>query len=260
MISTEGFPDWFAPLLTVVAQVQPHQLGPVGPLVGRELRRSAVLVLFAEGATGPVGRSAGEPDVLLTERAESLRSHAGQVAFPGGALDPGEDPVTAALREGQEETGLDPAGVQVAGALPDVYLVASDFVVTPVLAWWRVPSPIAPVTPDEVAQVVRVPVAELVDPDNRFRVCHPRGNLGPGFTASGLFIWGFTAGLLDRLLHLAGWERPWDEARVLPCPPSATGRRPTEPTSAVTPIVTESPPDANSESPPAERPNREPRP
>jgi 8-oxo-dGTP pyrophosphatase MutT (NUDIX family) len=198
-------------LIDVVEHAEVHQLSVFAPPVDRSPRRSAVLILFAEGDAGP--------DVLLTERAVSLRSHAGQVAFPGGALDPADaGPVAAALREGQEETGLDPAGVQVAGALPALYLMVSDFVVTPVMAWWRVPSPVAAVNPEEVARVVRVPVAELVDPEHRFQVTHPSGYVGPGFAASGLFVWGFTAGLLDRVFQLAGWERPWDHARARPVP------------------------------------------
>ena len=63
--------------------------------------------------------------------------------------------------------------------------------------------------PAEVARAVFVPMAELVDADIH-RVAHPSGWLGPGFSASGLFIWGFTAGLLDRMYALGGWERPWD--------------------------------------------------
>jgi 8-oxo-dGTP pyrophosphatase MutT (NUDIX family) len=212
----EGFPGWFAPLLDVVEHAQAHQLSVFAPPVDRSPRRSAVLILFGEGPHGP--------DVLLTERAADLRSHAGQVAFPGGALDPGDaGPVAAALREGQEETGVDPSGIQVAGALPDLYLLVSDFVVTPVIAWWRAPSPVGPANPAEVAAVTRVPIAELVDPANRFRVIHPSGYVGPGFAASGLFVWGFTAGLLDRLLALTGWERPWDATRSRPLPHTLSG-------------------------------------
>ena len=121
----------------------------------------------------------------------------------------------AALRETVEETGLDPAGVQVVGTLPDVYLPVSDYAVTPVLAWWRRPSPIGVVDPAEVARVARVPIAELVEPANRFMVRHPSGFVGPAFAVAGLLVWGFTALLLDRVLHLTNWERPWDRGRIL---------------------------------------------
>jgi len=174
-------------------------------------RHSAVLVLFGEGAGGP--------DLLLIERAHTLREHAGQPAFPGGALDPadgdpnGAGPVQAALREAAEEVGLEPDTVEVLGQLPALYLPPSGFVVHCVVAWWRTPHPVGVVDPAEVAGVVRVPLAELVDPVNRLSVRHPSGWVGPGFQAGGLLVWGFTAGVLDRLLALGGWERPWDPAR-----------------------------------------------
>ena len=69
-----------------------------------------------------------------------------------------------------------------------------------------------------MARAVRVPVAELLEPDHRFLVAHPSGFLGPGFAARGLFVWGFTAGILDRVFALAGWERPWSQDRIEPIP------------------------------------------
>ncbi|MEO6703304.1 MAG: coenzyme A pyrophosphatase, partial [Jatrophihabitantaceae bacterium] len=68
----------------------------------------------------------------------------------------------------------------------------------------------------EVAGVQRLPIAALTDPANRFTVLHPSGFTGPGFEVAGLFVWGFTAGLLDRLLRLAGWELPWDRSVIRP--------------------------------------------
>ena len=112
--------------------------------------------------------------------------------------------------------------MQVFGTLPALFLPPSGFVVTPVLAWWREPSAVSVVDPREVASVHRVPLAELLDPANRFRVQHPSGYVGAAFDAAGLLVWGFTAGLLDRMLRLAGWEQPWD--RVGPARPA--GRRP----------------------------------
>ena len=99
--------------------------------------------------------------------------------------------------------------------LPDVWLPPSGFVVTPVLAWWEKPSPVSAMDPAEVSEVHRVPLAELTDPDNRVSVRHPSGYIGPGFTVRGMLVWGFTALLLDRILALAGWERPWDTGRIV---------------------------------------------
>jgi 8-oxo-dGTP pyrophosphatase MutT (NUDIX family) len=217
-------PAWVDQLVEGATAAQAHQLGRFLPPPGHR-RRSAVLVLF--GATGSAAADAWPAaadawpaaDVLLTERAATLRSHAGQVAFPGGRID-GTDagPAAAALREAHEETGLDPSGVEILAEMPDLYLPVSDFAVTPVLAWWHTPSPVGVVDPREVAQVARAPVPELLDPANRFHAVHPSGFVGPAFRASGLFIWGFTAGLLDRLLSLTGWERPWDHTRLQSVP------------------------------------------
>ncbi|WP_238589037.1 NUDIX hydrolase [Pseudonocardia sp. HH130629-09] len=174
-----------------------------------EPRRASVLMLFTDAGSGG-------PDVLLTERAATLRSHAGQVAFPGGRLDPTDTgPVHAALREAWEETGLDPSGVVPLTVLPDLFIPPTGFLVTPVLAHWASPSPVRVVDAAEVARVVRVPVAVLTDPANRFTVRGPRGHTGPAFDAGGLMVWGFTAGLLSALLQRSGWERPWDAGRVL---------------------------------------------
>ena len=98
--------------------------------------------------------------------------------------------------------------------LPELYVPVSGFVVTPVLAYWEQPSPVAPVDPAETAAVARVPVAHLADPANRFRVRHPSGYVGAAFSAPGMLVWGFTAGLLNGLIALGGWEQPWDATDV----------------------------------------------
>ncbi len=173
-----------------------------------------MLILFAEGSEGP--------DLLLIERASTMRSHAGQPAFPGGAQDPEDDgPVAAALREAQEEVGLEPTSVDVLGVLPALWLPPSGFVVHPVVGWWREPHEVRVVDVAEVASVTRVPLAELTDPENRFRITHTSGLIGPAFDVRGMTVWGFTAGLIAGLLTLAGWERPWDRDRLRELDPEA---------------------------------------
>jgi 8-oxo-dGTP pyrophosphatase MutT (NUDIX family) len=208
-----GLPEWLAPVAQAAASVRPEQLSRFLPPESGG-RPSAVLILFGAGESGP--------ELLLMERAGSLRSHAGQPSFPGGAIDPqdgdpeGDGPLRAALREAEEETGLDPAGVQLFGVLPRLYIPVSRFVVTPVLGWWREPSPVDAVDPAETARVFTVPVADLTDPENRRTVTHPSGFRGPAFAVSDVLVWGFTAGLIDRILHFSGWERPWDRGRQVP--------------------------------------------
>ncbi len=175
-------------------------------------RRAAVLALFGDGDAGP--------DLLIVERAHTMRSHAGQPAFPGGAVDSDDaDERAAALREAEEETGLDPSGVTVFGALPDLWVPVSDFIVTPVLGWWHHPVPVRPVDVAEVASVHRVPIADLADPAYRVRVRHPSGYVGYGFDVAGLMVWGFTAGLINGLLDLGGWSQPWDDTRIVDLSP-----------------------------------------
>ena len=167
-------------------------------------RRSAVLMLISDGVSASSG-----PDLLLTQRAATLRTHAGQPAFPGGALDVGEDAVAAALREGHEETGLDPSSVTPLVLMPRLYLPRSEFIVQPVLAYWHTPGPVAPVDPAETALVARVPIAELVDPANRVRGSWGTF-VGPAFEVAGMLVWGFTAAIVDALLDLGGWTVPWE--------------------------------------------------
>jgi 8-oxo-dGTP pyrophosphatase MutT (NUDIX family) len=202
-------PRWLAPLVAAADGLEASDLSRhVAPAEGG--RESAVLVLFGEGPQGP--------DVLLIERSGLSRQHAGQAAFPGGGVEPDDDgPASTALREAVEETGLEPAGVEILAVLPALWLPPSGFVVVPVLAWWRSPSAVAAADPFEVAAVARVPIARLVDPANRFMMRHPSGYVGAAFEVDDLVVWGFTAGLLSRLLEIGGWAVPWDaDVRDLP--------------------------------------------
>jgi 8-oxo-dGTP pyrophosphatase MutT (NUDIX family) len=204
-------PEWVQSLLDGLsgADKVPFLVPPANGVEG--LRAAAVLALFGEGPHGP--------DVLLLQRNADMRSHAGQPAFPGGRIDPTDDgPIGAALREAQEETGLDPAGVEVLTTLPELWIPPSGNVVTPVVAWWREPSEVHPAMPDEVEAVARVPIADLVDPANRVVVRHPIGLESPAFRVANMLVWGFTAGVLDWLLTAAGWTREWDRSVVEPAP------------------------------------------
>ncbi len=193
---------------------------------GDRPRLSAVLVLF--GVLDHVPAGTGHPavardlDVLLTRRALTLSHHPGQIAFPGGGIDPGDaGPQAAAVREAVEETGLDATGVRVLGTLPDLPVTASRNLVTPVLAWWAQPSSVAATDPAETVDVFRVAVADLVDPDHRVTavVRHAdREYRGPAFVVDGVVVWGFTAFVLDRLFDELGWSVPWDESRTVPAP------------------------------------------
>lgn len=204
-------PAWLAPLVARAADLDPHALSRFRP-PATGARASAVLILFGEDPEH--GR-----DVLLTERAGTLRSHSGQAAFPGGSVDPGDaGPVDTALREATEEVGLDRSGVDPVAVLPDLYIPFSGFAVTPVVGWWRSPGAVGVVDEAEVARVVRAPIDRLVDPAYRFTVTHPSGYSGPGFDVDGLFVWGFTAGLLDRVLDIGGLSRPWDSSVRRPLP------------------------------------------
>jgi len=197
-------PAW---LRELAAAAKTMEIPPLLAPPERGGRLSAVLILFADGPGGP--------DLLFTQRSQGLRLHAGQPAFPGGSIDAGEGPVEAALREAAEEVGVDPDGVDVVGTLPEVYIERTGFRVVPVLGWWRQPSAVSPVDVGEVAAVERVGVAELADPAVRLLVRVPDGRTSPAFRVRGMLIWGFTAALVDRLLALAGWEKPWDRTRVM---------------------------------------------
>lgn len=200
-------PEWLQDVAGVVAGLQASDLTRFIPPHG-EGRHSAVLVLFGD-----------DRDLLLIQRASTMRSHAGQPAFPGGAIDDSDlDAAAAALREAQEETGLDPSGVVVFGALPDLWVPITGYVVSPILGWWRLPSDVRAQDPAEVASVHRVPIADLANPANRCRVLHPSGYVGPGFQVEGMIVWGFTGGIIAGLLDRLGWSVPWDESRLVPLP------------------------------------------
>ena len=164
------------------------------PDAGQE---AAVLVAMTDRA---------EPGVLLTVRREHLRTHAGQVSFPGGRIDPGEDAFIAALREAEEEIGLPPEQVQIWGA-GDPYRTVTGFAVTPVLG--RVP-PDLPLAPHEheVADWFEAPLSFLLDPANQQRMsAEYQGRTRDYYQIDwqGRRIWGATAAMLVNLTRRLEW-------------------------------------------------------
>lgn len=216
----DAAPPWLRGLATRVREYDgsglPRRLRHRRVPPGVHTRSAAVLMLFSGSVAGDARPDALPPDadVLLTQRALTLRHHSGQVAFPGGGSDPGESAVETALREAVEETALVAEGVEPLACMPPLYIPPSGFVVTPVLAYWREPCAVRVVDPAETSHVARVPVAKLVDPANRFQVRYRMLFKGPAFSVDGMLVWGFTAGLLAALFAEAGWEREWDQRDV----------------------------------------------
>lgn len=208
LVDVDSVPEWLRGLTRCSGELDARTFTRFSPPPSTTPRPASVLLLFGEGGLGP--------DVLLLRRADTLGSHAGQVAFPGGGAEHGDaGPIGTALREAEEETGVEPSGVRPVALLPELYIPVSGWAVTPVLGHWSEPCPVHPVDPAETAAVARVPIAELADPANRFQVRRPGGGWkGPAFEVDGLFVWGFTAGLLSVLLALGGWERDWDHEDV----------------------------------------------
>ncbi len=168
-------------------------------LEGGRTAEAAVLIAVTDRA---------QPGVILTQRPQDMRDHPGQVAFPGGKLDPGEDAITAALREAQEELAIDPADVQVIGET-DCYQTGTGFNVTPVLAVVPPDLELTP-SPAEVEAWFEVPLATLLEQDNweshevfwRGQTRHYLEMHYEGFR-----IWGVTAAIIANLSRRIAPER-----------------------------------------------------
>ena len=155
-----------------------------------------------------------------------MRHHAGQVALPGGRAEETDDTIVdTALREAREEVGLDRGLVTVRGVLPTAHVAASQSDVATVVATWGGEGAVGVVDPAEVALVQRVRLADLANPAARATTRHPSGYRGPAFVLPDLFVWGFTAHVLESLLDRGGWSRPWDRERVVEIPEGYLGAR-----------------------------------
>ena len=205
-------PSWLKNVANLPAKIEGDDFQ--FPLRGGDesTRKGAVLILFS-------GQDQA-PEVLITLRSSQMRSHAGQPSFPGGAIDlTDKDVISAALRESEEEVGLRSESVEVIGLLPELWLPPSNFHITPVVAWWRQPHEIYPQSHEEVVRAENISLLELADPANRANVRHKSGYIGPAFNVAEMLIWGFTAGIIDRILHHSGYEREWDHEKIIELTP-----------------------------------------
>lgn len=199
--------------LTPIDQWTPDLTAPGSDFdLNPDVRRSSALLRPAAVLIPVIARPEGAT-VLMTRRSDSLASHTGQIAFPGGRLDPGETAVQAAVREAFEEVALDPAAVEPLG-FSDPYETVTGFLVTPVVAWLAQP-PVTTPAPEEVAEVFETPWDFLMDPANHRRDFYERdGQPRRWFWAmpwTDRYIWGATAGILRALrIRLYGDE---DEPR-----------------------------------------------
>lgn len=171
-----------------------HALGPGRPALPRAPHKAAAVLV-------PVIDRPAEATVLLTHRVETLRAHSGQIAFPGGRIDPGDrSPAAAALREAWEEIGLAERHVMPLGYL-DPYLTGTGYLVVPTVAVVTPPFELS-LNPSEVADAFEVPLAFLMEPANHQRHSRDFGGTLRQFYAmpyAERFIWGATAGMLRNL-------------------------------------------------------------
>ena len=207
-------PLWMRPLVESVHSGRLHRsLRNRGEASPQAHRKAAVLMLFSGADTA--FHLPPDAALLLTHRSPRLRAHAGQIAFPGGRVDPGDiNDTDCALREAWEETGLVRDDVTPLATLAPVHIRATGFPVTPVLAHWHSPATLDVVNPAEADEIINAPVMHLADPANRLTVGW-KDWTGPAFGVNGYLVWGFTGGLIAAALAAAGWERPWECERIV---------------------------------------------
>jgi len=169
-----------------------------GSWPGEEVRDAAVLVAITERE---------RPGVLLIHRPSNMRAHPGQVAFPGGKIDPGESPVEAALREAHEELGIDPARVRIVGE-SDLFRTRTGYAITPVIGMVPPDLDLSP-NPAEVAQWFEAPLDHIFDPANQKHVT-AEFSVGPRSFWEIMWqehrIWGVTGALVVNLSRRLAWH------------------------------------------------------
>jgi 8-oxo-dGTP pyrophosphatase MutT (NUDIX family) len=231
-LTPELGPSWLRPLVDNVGQVPEafRRRLPADVLamvtaakatasLRKDGRDAAVLVLFSGPPSDqPNSDLPGDVDLLLTVRASTLRHHAGQAAFPGGASDPADHgPVDTALREAREETGIDIDRLHPLATMERTFIAPSGFHVVPVLAYSADPGPVAVVDQAETAIVARVPLRAFINPANRLMVYRDsltRRFAGPAFLLNEMLVWGFTGQVISAMLDVAGWAKPWDTGDI----------------------------------------------
>jgi 8-oxo-dGTP pyrophosphatase MutT (NUDIX family) len=208
-LAPERFRAWAAERLALARTAREatrgdHDLNP-GMAPASPLVPAAVLV--------PLVARAARVTALLTQRTDNLASHKGQISFPGGHAEPGDgSPEETALRETEEEIGLDRRHVEIIGRL-DPYATRTGFLVTPVVGWVVPPFELTP-DPREVAEVFEVPVAHFLEPGNFQRMTRVIAGTVSAFYAvpyESHYIWGVTAGMLKNFFDIL-------------CGPAADGR------------------------------------
>ena len=189
-----NLPSWLNPIAEVLTK--PTQFFQYQPADLITAKQSAVLLLFSdENST---------PNLTFIKRSQFLKHHPGQIAFPGGLIEPTDlDLVATALREAQEEIGLNPDSVLPIGALPQISIEVTGFAVTPIISYWQQPHPVSPVAIDEVAEVFAVPIEKFISSSSKVWAVK-QNYKGPAFLIDEKLIWGFTATVLAELFTSAG--------------------------------------------------------
>lgn len=204
-LSPEKAPHWLRSALDVTGE-------DVVEIIGKRAQQdvlpspksAAVLMLLG-------GTSADDATVLLTHRSPHLRSHSGQIAFPGGKIDSTDvNLIDAALREAWEETGLDRTSITPLAHWGETFVPVRGNRINAVLAHWHTPGTVGVVNPEEADDVFVLPVEELLAPENRMMLAWDHWTT-PAFRVNGYVIWGFTAAALTILFLKTGWEQEWDQ-------------------------------------------------